>query len=52
MCCSIWNQGAIERKAAKLYAIVTEEPCKMRALKKRCCDFKKLEAVMERRCQM
>ena len=40
------NQDIIERKAAKLYAIVTEEPCKMRALKKRCCDFKRLEKVM------
>ena len=42
------NQEAIERKAARLYAIVTEEPCKMRALKRRCCDFKKLERVMAR----
>ena len=43
------NREAIERKAAKLYAIVTEEPCKMKALKKRCCDFKKLELIMEKR---
>ena len=42
------NQNTIRRKAAKLYEIVTEEPCKMRALKKRCCDFKKLEQIMER----
>lgn len=43
------NQEAIEIKANKLYVLVTETPDKMRNLTRRCCDFKKLEAVLEKR---
>ena len=41
----------IARKAARLYRIVTERPEKYRALVRRCCDFKRLEAVLEVRAQ-
>ncbi len=43
------NQEAIVIKANKLYTLVTQTPDKMRNLTRRCCDFKKLEAVLERR---
>lgn len=43
------NLDAITAKAEKLYHIVTETPDKMRNLTKRCCDFKKLEKVLEKR---
>ena len=32
-----------------MYTLVTQTPDKMRNLTRRCCDFKKLEAVLERR---
>lgn len=43
------NRDAISRKANKLYKIVTETPEKMKNLTRRCCDFKKLEKVLESR---
>ncbi|MGN0601248.1 MAG: type III toxin-antitoxin system ToxN/AbiQ family toxin [Oscillospiraceae bacterium] len=43
------NQEAIEIKANKLYELVTETPDKMRSLTRRCCNFKKLEAVLAKR---
>ena len=43
------NFDAITIKAEKLYKIVTETPDKMKNLTKRCCDFKKLELVLEKR---
>ncbi|MCR4639880.1 type III toxin-antitoxin system ToxN/AbiQ family toxin [Ruminococcus sp.] len=42
------NQDDIVNKANKLYLIVTETPDKMINLTRRCCDFKKLEAVLEK----
>lgn len=45
------NFDAITEKAGKLYRIVTETPDKMKNLTKRCCDFKKLEQVLERKQQ-
>ncbi len=45
------NQEAIEIKANKLYTLVTETPDKMRNLTRRCCNFKKLEAVLEKRLE-
>lgn len=42
------NQDLIVAKANKLYHLVTETPDKMRMVTKRCCNFKKLEAVLER----
>jgi protein AbiQ len=43
------NLDAITTKAEKLYKIVTESPDKMKNLTRRCCDFKKLEQVLEKR---
>ena len=43
------NRESITGKANKLYEIVTERPEKMIALTRRCCDFKKLENVLEQR---
>ncbi len=43
------NKELISRKANKLYRLVTETPDKFRNLTRRCCDFKKLEAVLEKR---
>ena len=43
------NFDAITIKAEKLYKIVTETPDKMKNLTRRCCDFKKLELVLEKR---
>ena len=42
------NRDIIIRKANKLYHLVTETPDKMRNLTRRCCDFKKLEVVLEK----
>lgn len=42
------NIDTIVNKANKLYKIITETPDKMRDLTRRCCDFKKLERVLER----
>ena len=42
------NQGIITQKANKLYKIITETPEKIPQLTKRCCDFKKLEAALEK----
>lgn len=43
------NYDAITSKAEKLYKIVTEAPDKMKNLTRRCCDFKRLERVLEKR---
>lgn len=43
------NFDAITMKAEKLYKIVTDTPEKMINLTKRCCNFKKLEQVLENR---
>lgn len=42
------NQDVIVNKANKLYRIVTETPEKSRNLTRRCCDFKKLEGVLQK----
>jgi protein AbiQ len=42
------NLDAITIKAEKLYKIITENPDKMKNLTRRCCDFKKLEQVLEK----
>jgi protein AbiQ len=39
----------IVNKANKLYFIVTEHPEKYRGLVRRCCDFKRLESVLDSR---
>ena len=41
------NQDAIVRKANKLYTMVTSEKAN-HFLKKRCCDFRKLESVLKK----
>ena len=43
------NKDSIVKKANKLYQMVTETPDKSRNLTRRCCDFKKLETVLEKR---
>ena len=43
------SADAIIRKANKLYAIVTTQPEAYRSLTRRCCDFKRLEAVLSKR---
>lgn len=43
------NADNIIKKANKLYKFVTQTPEKSRSLTRRCCDFKKLEAVLEKR---
>lgn len=43
------NYENITKKANKLYKFVTQTPEKSRSLTRRCCDFKKLEAVLEKR---
>ncbi len=43
------NRETIERKANKLYRFITQTPEKSRNLTRRCCDFKKLEQVLERK---
>lgn len=45
------NRESIVKKANKLYSIVTETPDKFRNLTRRCCDFKKLEAVLQKRLE-
>lgn len=42
------NKDLISRKANKLYHLVTETPEKFRNLSRRCCDFQKLEKVLEK----
>lgn len=42
------NRELIVRKARKLYQIVVEHPASARGLVKRCCDFKRLERVLEK----
>lgn len=42
------NRETIIRKANKLYHLVVDTPDKMKNLTRRCCDFKKLEAVLEK----
>lgn len=42
------NQDSIVIKANKLYKIITETPEKSRNLTHRCCNFKKLESVLEK----
>ena len=44
------NRNVIARKANKLYALITQNPERSRALVKRCCNFKKLEALLDARC--
>lgn len=41
------NRDLIVRKAQKLYRIVVERHVSARGLVRRCCDFKRLEQVME-----
>lgn len=41
------NSELIVRKANRLYELVTEHPERSRNLVRRCCDFKRLEAVLE-----
>lgn len=40
------NADIIAKKADKLYTIITQTPEKLINLTRRCCDFKKLEAVL------
>jgi len=42
------NYDVIERRARKVYGLVVDTPKVNRSLVKRCCDFKKLEAVLEK----
>ena len=42
------NRDIIIRKANKLYHLVTDTPDKMINLTRRCCNFKKLETVLEK----
>lgn len=42
------NADSILKKANKLYRFITETPEKSRNLTRRCCNFKKLEAVLDR----
>ena len=42
------NRDIIIKKANKLYHLATDTPDKMINLTRRCCDFKKLEAVLEK----
>ena len=43
------HQDSIVAKANKLYKMITETPEKNINLTRRCCDFKKLEQVLEKR---
>ena len=45
------NVSVISNRANKLYRKVTETPEKDRNLTRRCCNFKKLEAVLEKRLE-
>lgn len=42
------NYDLIKRRVSKVYSLVTETPEKSRNLTRRCCDFKKLEGVLEK----
>lgn len=42
------NYDTIERRARKVYSLVVDTPDKDKNLTRRCCDFKKLEAVLEK----
>lgn len=42
------NSAVISNRANKLYTKITQTPEKDRNLTRRCCDFKKLEAVLEK----
>lgn len=42
------NKDAIEKKANRLYKIITESPDTMKGLTKRCCNFRTLETVLEK----
>ena len=41
------NRNIIRHKASKLYWIVVERPQTARGLVRRCCDFKRLEQVLD-----
>ena len=43
------NREAISRKANRLYDLVVRHPERSRSLVSRCCDFRKLELVLDRR---
>lgn len=43
------NAEVINNRAQKVYNLVTQTPEKSRNLTRRCCDFKKLESVLEKR---
>lgn len=43
------NEKSILSHANKLYSLVTKYPEKNRGLCRRCCDFKRLESVLEKR---
>lgn len=45
------NIDKITKKAAKLYKMITEAPDKNRNLVRRCCDFKKLEEVLQKKLE-
>ena len=42
------HSDTIYNRANKVYAIVTETPEKSRSLVKRCCDFKRLEQILDK----
>lgn len=42
------NCDLIERRAQKVYSLVVDTPNKNKNLTRRCCDFKKLEAVLQK----
>lgn len=45
------NSELIVRRAIKVYGLVVENPEKNRLLTRRCCDFKRLEAVLQKRVE-
>lgn len=45
------NKELICKKANKLYRLVTQSPDKFRNLSRRCCDFKRLETVLQKRLE-
>ena len=42
------NCDVIQRRVQKVYSLVVETPDKNRNLTRRCCNFKKLEAILEK----
>lgn len=42
------NEAAILKRANRLYSLVTQYPENNKNLTRRCCDFKKLEAVLDK----